>query len=157
MTDPDSTQTSVSELTERDTRAIKASVISLAPLVAKTTDRVTHETWPTPTNPHGAWGLEPPDLNSRIHLTGVQRPAHEGPEAASHRIKTGEKTQMGASGLRSTHLEANRVISTFSSDPNLEPSPQNLHRGEASGPPELISGMTRASTRRQVKEQWNAT
>ena len=61
----------VSELAEHDTRAIKASVFSSAPLVAKTTDRVMHETQPTPTEPHGARGLEPPDLNSEIHLTGV--------------------------------------------------------------------------------------
>ena len=41
---------------------------------------------------------------------------------------------MSPNGLRPTHLEADRVISTFSFDPDLEPSPQNLHRGEASGP-----------------------
>ena len=39
----------VSELIEHDTRAIEASVISLAPLVVKTMDGVIHETWPTPT------------------------------------------------------------------------------------------------------------
>ena len=61
----------ISELTEHDTRAIKASVVSSATLVAKTTDGVTHETWLTPTEPHGARGLELPDLNSGIHLTGV--------------------------------------------------------------------------------------
>ena len=60
----------VSELTEHDTRAIEASVISLAPLIAKTVDGVTHETRPTPTKAHGARGLEPPDPNSGIHLTG---------------------------------------------------------------------------------------
>ncbi|XP_066310960.1 sugar transporter ERD6-like 5 [Miscanthus floridulus] len=41
------------------------------------------------------------------------------------------------------------VISTFSFDPNLPPNPQNLHRGEASGLPELVSGMTQASVRLQ--------
>ena len=61
----------VSELTKRNTRAIEASVISSAPLVAKTTDGVTHETRSTPTEPHGAEGLEPPDPNSRIHLIKV--------------------------------------------------------------------------------------
>ena len=55
----------VSELTERDTRAIEASVVSLAPPVAKNEDGVTHETWPTPIEPQGAWGLEPPDPRSR--------------------------------------------------------------------------------------------
>ena len=53
-----------SELAERATRAIKASVISSAPLVAKNEDGVTQETWPTPIEPHGAWGLEPPDPKS---------------------------------------------------------------------------------------------
>ena len=33
----------VSELTERDTRAIEASVVSSAPLVVETKDRMTHE------------------------------------------------------------------------------------------------------------------
>ena len=61
----------VSELSERDTRAIEASVISSAPLVVKTMDGVTHETWPTPTEPHGARRLEPPNPNSGIHLTEV--------------------------------------------------------------------------------------
>ena len=73
----------VSELTERVTRAIKASVISSASLVAKTTDGVMHETRLTPTEPHGARGLKPPDLNSGIHLTEVRRLAHEGLEAVS--------------------------------------------------------------------------
>ena len=51
----------VSELIERDTRAIEASVINLAPLVAETKDGVTQETWSTPTELHGARGLEPND------------------------------------------------------------------------------------------------
>ena len=55
----------VSELTERDTRAIEASVVSLAPPITETEDRVTHETRPTPTEPHRAWGLKPPDPRSR--------------------------------------------------------------------------------------------
>ena len=44
----------VSELTEHDTRAIEASVISSAPPVAETEDGVTHETRPTLFEPHGA-------------------------------------------------------------------------------------------------------
>ena len=52
---------SVSELTEHDTQAIEASVISSAPLVTETEDGVMHETWSTPTEPHGARGLDPPD------------------------------------------------------------------------------------------------
>ena len=54
----------VSELTERDTRAIEASVISSALLVVETEDGVMHEIWPTPIEPHGARGLEPPDPKS---------------------------------------------------------------------------------------------
>ena len=81
----------VSELTEGDTRAVEASVVSSAPLVAETEDGVTHEIWPTPTDPHRARGLKPPDSNSGIHLTRVPRLAHEGPEAVSRRTKLGEK------------------------------------------------------------------
>ena len=81
----------VSELTERDTRAVEASVISLAPPVVETEDGVMHETQPTTIEPYGAWGLEPPDLESGIQLTRVRRPSHEGPKATSHRIEPGEK------------------------------------------------------------------
>ena len=55
---------------------------------------------------------------------------------------------MSPSGLCLTPLEADRVISTFSFDPNLEPCPQNLHQGEANGPPESVSRMIRASVGR---------
>ena len=55
----------VSELTERDTRAVEASVVSSAPLVAETEDGVTHETWLIPIEPHGARGLKPPDPRLR--------------------------------------------------------------------------------------------
>ena len=41
----------VSELIERDTRAIEVSVINSAPLVAKTEDGVTRKTRPTPIRP----------------------------------------------------------------------------------------------------------
>ena len=82
----------VSELTERDTQAIEASVISSTPSVAETTDRVTHETRPTPTKPNEAQGLEPPDPNSGIQLIGVQGSADEGLEATSCRTELGEKT-----------------------------------------------------------------
>ena len=51
----------ISELTEHNTRAIEASVISLAPLVVETEDGVAHETRSTPIETHWAWGLEPPD------------------------------------------------------------------------------------------------
>ena len=43
--------TPVSELTKRDTRAIEASVVSSAPPVAETKDGVTHENRLTPTEP----------------------------------------------------------------------------------------------------------
>ena len=55
----------VSELIERDTRAIEASVVSSAPPVVETRDGVTHETRPTPIEPQGAQGLEPLDPRSR--------------------------------------------------------------------------------------------
>ena len=61
----------VSELAERDTRAIEASVVSSTPPVAETMDRVTHEIRSTPTDPNGARGLEPPDPNLGIQLTEV--------------------------------------------------------------------------------------
>ena len=47
----------VSELIERDTRAIMASVVSSAPLVVETKDGVTHEirlTLPSPTRLEGS-------------------------------------------------------------------------------------------------------
>ena len=50
----------ISELTECDTQAIKASVVSSAPLVAETTNGVTHKTRPTPTKPNGLGGLRHP-------------------------------------------------------------------------------------------------
>ena len=55
----------VSELIERVTRAIEASDISSAPLVAESVDGVMHETQPTPIEPNGAQGLRLPDVDSR--------------------------------------------------------------------------------------------
>ena len=69
----------VSELAECDTRAIEASVVSSTPPVAG----VTHKTRSTPTEPNEARGLEPPDPNSGIQLTGVRRQARKGLEATS--------------------------------------------------------------------------
>ena len=104
----------VSKLTEHDTRAIEASIISSAPSVVETADGVTHKIWPTPTEPNRARGLEPPDPSLGNQLTRAQRPTHEGLKAALHRTKPREKTQMSPSGLCSTRLEVDRVISTFS-------------------------------------------
>ena len=76
MMDPDSTQNMhVSELTEHDTQAIEASVVSSTPPIAETEDRVTHETRPTPTEPRGAQGFGPPDpkLGERGSKVGPQR------------------------------------------------------------------------------------
>ena len=56
----------VSELTERVTRAIEASKVSSAPSVMETMDGVTHKTRPTPTEPNGARGLGPPNLDSGV-------------------------------------------------------------------------------------------
>ena len=60
----------VSELAERDTRAIEASDVSSAPPVVKTMDGVTHGTRPTPTKSNGAQGLETPNTlaRPRLHL-----------------------------------------------------------------------------------------
>ena len=44
----------VSELTERNTQAIKASVVSSAPLIVETVNGMTHKTRPTPTEPNRA-------------------------------------------------------------------------------------------------------
>ena len=117
----------VSELAERDTRAIEASVVSSTPQVTKTMDRVTHEIWSTPTEPNGARGLEPPDLDTGIRPTEVRRPAHEGLEATSRQTEPREKMQMSPSGLCPTRSEVDRVISTFLFDPNLKSSPQNFY------------------------------
>ena len=65
------TNVPVSELIERDTRAVEASVVNSTPLVAETVAGVTYEIRPTPTKPNGAWGLEPLDPNSGIQLIGV--------------------------------------------------------------------------------------
>ena len=54
---------SISELTERVAQAIEASDVSSAHLVAKTMDRVTHGTRPTPTEPNGVEGLRSPNTN----------------------------------------------------------------------------------------------
>ena len=55
----------ISELIERDTRAVEASVVNSAPLVVETEDRVMRKTWSTPMRPEGAQGLEPLDPRSR--------------------------------------------------------------------------------------------
>ena len=46
----------VSELIEHNTRAIEASVVSFALLIAETADGMTHKIWTTPTDPNGAQG-----------------------------------------------------------------------------------------------------
>jgi hypothetical protein len=76
----------------------------------------------------------------------VRRPVH------SRQTELGEKTHMSPMALTRLAQAAIRVISTFSSDPDLDPCPQNLHRGEASGPPEsvgqlehLLGGRSRSS------------
>ena len=74
----------VSDLIERDTRAVEASVVSSTPLVAVTEDGVMRKTWPTLSDPKGLGGL------SRLILdreTEVRRLAHEGPKATSRRTR----------------------------------------------------------------------
>ena len=80
----------VSELTERNTRAIEASVISSAPLVAETEDGVTHETRLTPTELHGTRGLEPPD--HKIGRPGFEGRPIEGPRPPRVEQESREKT-----------------------------------------------------------------
>ena len=59
----------ISELTERVTRAIEASDVSLGPPVVKTVDRVTHEnSKPTPSEPNRAQGLGTPNTSARPQL-----------------------------------------------------------------------------------------
>ena len=70
----------VSELIERNTQAIEASVVSSAPPILKTKDGVMHEMWLTPIRPQRARGLEPP--NPRSIGRGLKA-AHEGPETTS--------------------------------------------------------------------------
>ena len=63
----------VSKLTERDTRAIEASVISSTPPVTETTDVVMHKTWPTLLSPMGLGGLSLPTLtweSDRLRFEG---------------------------------------------------------------------------------------
>ena len=55
----------ISELIERNTRAIRAIVVNSAPLVMETEDGVTRKTWPTPIRPQGAQGLMPLDPKLR--------------------------------------------------------------------------------------------
>ena len=58
------TNVPVSDLIERDTRAIEASAVSSAPPVAEATDGVTHESQPTPTEPNDAQGLRMPNTST---------------------------------------------------------------------------------------------
>ena len=97
-----------------DTRAVEASVVSSAPPIVETEDGVTHETWPTPTEPLG--GSSHLTLNRE---TKVQRLAHKGLEAASCRTRARGEFTDEPNGLCPTRLEVDRVISTFSFDPNL--------------------------------------
>ena len=69
----------VSELIERNTRAIEASVVSSAPPAVETEDGVTRETWPTPIRPKGLGGSS---HSIRDRETEVRRLTHEGSDAA---------------------------------------------------------------------------
>ena len=70
----------VGELTERDTRAIKASVISSAPLVVETEDGVTHEHSRPLSDPKGLGGSSRSIRDQEIE---VRRLAREGSKATS--------------------------------------------------------------------------
>ena len=64
----------VSELIECGTRAIEASVVSSAPLVVETKDRVTHETRLTSIRPQGARGLEPLNTGTQVRRPYLAEP-----------------------------------------------------------------------------------
>ena len=102
--DPDSTRTC--PLASSLSTTLEASVVSSAPPIAETEGGVMHAIWWTLTDPHGARGLEPPVPNLEIHLIGVQRPAHEGLEAASCQTEPGEKNQDGPQWPCSTPLRS---------------------------------------------------
>ena len=70
---------------------------------------------PLPTST-GLGGSSRPILDPE---TEVRRLAHEGPEAISRRTKARGEMQMSPSGLCPSRLEADKVISTFSFDPNF--------------------------------------
>ena len=60
-------------------------------------------------------------------------PTREWHKVASCQTEPGEKTQMSPNSPRPICSETDRVISTFSFDPDLEPCPHNLHRGRPAG------------------------
>ena len=74
------TNVPVSELIESDTRAVEASVVYSAPLIAKIEDGVTRKLRPTPIRPKGLRGSS---RSIRDRETEVRRLAREGSEAAS--------------------------------------------------------------------------
>ena len=86
----------VSELTERVTRAIEASDVSSAPLVAETMDRVTQKTRPTPTMPNGAQ-VARHRLGKSTTRAGRGRDTHG-------RTPQPEETQESATPKKSTKL-----------------------------------------------------
>ena len=107
----------VSELIERNTRAVKASVVSSAPPVAETENGVTRESRPALVEPHGARGLELPDPR----LEG--RGSKAGSRKARGRLMSNKeprgKTWMSLNGMCPPRLEADKAISTFLFDPSL--------------------------------------
>ena len=97
----------VSELTERVTRAIEASDVSLAPSVAETADGVTHGTRPTPAEPNRAQGLRSPDADSgkqpTMQITGETNMGKH-PEWQKHRSLRPQERVPG-------YLASNRLTS----------------------------------------------
>ena len=69
----------------------------------------------------------------------VRRSAREGLEAASRRTEPGRDNRDEPQRPCPTPLRSEPGrLDLLSFDSNLEPNPQNLHRGEAIGPPEPI-------------------
>ena len=69
----------------------------------------------------------------------VRRSARKGLEATSRRTEPGRDNRDEPQRPCPTPLRSEPGrLDLLSFDSNLEPNPQNLHRGEAIGPPELI-------------------
>ena len=98
----------ISELIEHDTRAVEASIVSLAPPIAKTKDGVMHETWPTPIRPQGARGLELPDPRSR------DQGSKAGPRRARGCLTSNKKVEMILSASKRIGQRPLGLICVFS-------------------------------------------
>ena len=78
-------------------------------------------------------------FDTKRQIIEVRRPTHKGLEAASRQTKPGRNNLDEPQRPCPTPLRSGQGrFDLFSFDSNPEPNPQNLHRGEAIGPPEPI-------------------